>query len=131
MKDVTTKTVCGIGYMGEEGYNSTNYPKAYKLWANMLNRCHGNNQLEAYKDVVVAEEWHNFSQFAKDIKNLKGYADWFDGKKWELDKDLINREARCYSKETCCFIPKNLNLKASRLGGHKWFGPSYDVFKSI
>lgn len=131
MKDINKVTVMGVGYMGEEGYTCTNYPKAYKLWTGMIKRCHGKDKPEQYKDVTVHSDWFNFSQFVKDIKELKGYAEWSEGKKWELDKDLKSGEVKQYSKDTCCFLPKIVNLKASRLEGHKWFSSEYKVFDKI
>lgn len=111
MKDVNEVTVLGVGYMGEEGYTCTNYPKTYKLWFSMISRCYGENKQEAYKNVTVHPDWFNFSQFVKDIKKLKGYTEWSEGKKWELDKDLKSGEVKQYSKDTCCFIPGNFNRR--------------------
>ena len=60
----------------------------------------------------VAEEWLLFSNFKRDIVNVKNFEKSKDG--WVLDKDLCSH-TKTYSKETCCFIPDRLNLFISNL----------------
>lgn len=82
--------------------------EAYYKWRAMLDRCYNpatHKVSPSYIDVTVCEEWHKFSNFKK----------WFDdpnnGYKegYHLDKDIINRDARIYSPETCCFVPQRIN----------------------
>jgi len=37
---------------------------------------------------------------------MKGFG--FDG--WELDKDIIHKGSKLYSKDSCCFVPTEVNL---------------------
>lgn len=106
------KSVHGVGFMGEGQYRSTIKSKItpqYSSWTSMLMRVYSEDQLirhPTYKDVTVCEEWHNFQNFAK----------WFDdnyyeieGERMELDKDILIKENRVYSPETCVFVPRTIN----------------------
>ena len=86
--------------------------KAYDIWVSMLNRAYNKDFKStnlAYTDVYVCDEWLYFSNFKK----------WFDenyrwdliqyGIKLELDKDMICKDKKVYSPETCVFIPKKVN----------------------
>lgn len=73
---------------------------------NMLKRCYSNNlEFISYRSCKVCEEWHNYQNFAKwyDENYIEGY---------ELDKDLLQQDVinKIYSPETCCFLPKHINL---------------------
>lgn len=73
--------------------------KSYQLWYAMLERC---KRYNAYKNVVVCEEWKTFSNFKKwhDANYIEGYA---------LDKDLFSNGSKIYSPDTCCYLPVGLN----------------------
>lgn len=99
-------------YFGK-GYNSRGkYPvqenkvtcEAFKRWKGLLQRCYSksysNKGRYEKRGCYVAEEWLDYQNFA----------DWFyknvkEG--WEIDKDLY--KSICYSKETCVFLPKEIN----------------------
>jgi hypothetical protein len=72
----------------------------------MLQRCYDNKlhkRHPSYRDCEVCEEWLNFQNFAK----------WFNENNIEgcqLDKDLLIKDNKLYSPETCCFIPQEINL---------------------
>lgn len=60
-----------------------------------------------YINTVTSEEWKLFSNF----KSWMETQVWqYDGEKLELDKDLLVKDCQIYSKETCVFIPKFLNV---------------------
>jgi len=72
----------------------------------MLRRCYdpkSHIKHPTYKNVTVCKEWHNFQVFAE----------WFEAQhkeEWyELDKDLLSRDNKIYSPETCLLIPCSLN----------------------
>lgn len=105
----------GVGFIGEGNYitgKGNAHNREYTLWTNMLTRCYSTTTLENnYTDVFVCEEWHNFQNFAKWCNSQKGFHlkdenDVF----FHLDKDLLNRDCRIYSPETCCFIPRDINV---------------------
>lgn len=93
------------------GYNDLNHIKgecdgiAYRTWSAMLNRCYGKTYSErkpTYKDCSVCDEWLYFSNFKK----------WFDENYidgYQLDKDILVRNNKLYSPETCRFVPNKIN----------------------
>lgn len=80
--------------------------KSYKTWDTMIRRCYSKyKQVEnpTYIGCSVCEEWLTFSNFKRwfDENYIEGY---------ELDKDILVKGNKVYSPETCCFVPKRLNL---------------------
>lgn len=99
----------GIGFLGffeKMPY----YKQAYQLWSNMLKRCYDANDKRGYygQGVEVDPNWHCFSNFLSDIKELKGFKNWLNGEGYELDKDLAG-DGKTYSKYTCQFLPASEN----------------------
>lgn len=99
-------TVTNIGFLGIGKYSCKDNPLSYQCWSSMLKRCYGDNSGRCYENCTVHKDWHNFQNFAK----------WFEEnfkpefmQKWHLDKDLLVRENKIYSSETCCFAPAQLN----------------------
>ena len=97
-----------IGFIGEGKYKSFiegKITKNYSVWADMLKRGYDINYKQkhpTYKDVTVCEEWHNFQNFAE----------WFEDNYIEgfcLDKDILIKDNKIYSPETCCFVPQEIN----------------------
>ena len=81
--------------------------KDYNLWLQMLRRCYSETALKrnpTYKDCYVSENWLKFAEFAKEVRELKG----FGNIDYELDKDLIIQNNKLYSADTVCFLPKSL-----------------------
>ena len=74
-------------------------------WRNLLRRV---STLLSYKHVTICDEWYDFDNFYKFIKDPEN---GFKGDGYELDKDILchNRKDKIYSPETCLFIPKILN----------------------
>jgi len=102
--------VYGVGYVGEGKYpkyvNNKN-TKAYDLWNGMLQRCYSKEYQEkkpTYIGTTVCKEWHNFQVFAKWFHEESNYKEG-----WHLDKDLLSKDNKVYSPNTCVFIPPALN----------------------
>lgn len=77
----------------------------YRKWRGILTRCYSKKFLSvnpAYLGCSVEDEWLLFSNF----KNWMMCQDW-DG--LHLDKDLLVFGNKVYGKDTCIFIPKNIN----------------------
>lgn len=92
----------GVGDM--DVFGNENFVK--EMWRRMLKRCYGNPERhKAYKDCIVCEEWHKFSNFQK----------WFNAHKdeyregYHLDKDILVPLNTTYSPNTCCFVPRRIN----------------------
>ena len=98
--------LCGIGYNSRREHS--NKIKAYEKWYNMFYRCYNKKLQEKYPTYIgcsVDYQWDDYQDFADwytihDIYDLR----------YELDKDLLVKNNKIYSPETCCLLPKALNL---------------------
>lgn len=75
----------------------------------MIRRCYDPyiiNENLAYKDVIVCKEWHSFQNFARWYE--ENYYE-VDGEKMHLDKDVLVRNNKIYSPNTCVFAPQRIN----------------------
>jgi len=82
--------------------------REYKLWQNMLRRCFTDGFKQSrptYEGVTCSKEWLSMTKFIEDVSQMKGCG--FDG--WELDKDILQKGNKLYSKDTCCFVPSEIN----------------------
>lgn len=102
------KTIYGLGTndLDEKVFGM----KSYRVWRGVLQRCSGNldnNRYPTYRGCAVCDEWRLFSVFKKwfDENYIEGY---------ELDKDILVKGNRVYSPETCCFVPKEINVLFSK-----------------
>lgn len=77
----------------------------YKRWFEMLKRCYSRKYIESnptYSDCKVCDSWLKFSNFKA----------WMETQDWqgkELDKDVLFKESKLYSPETCVFISHTVN----------------------
>lgn len=78
----------------------------YKKWMHMLDRSYSyryNYPESSYYGTYVCDEWLKASSFK----------DWMEKQVWqglELDKDILVKGNKVYSPETCCFVPKKINV---------------------
>ena len=80
--------------------------KAYQIWASMLQRAYSDKYKEKYHtylDVIVHPDWHIFSNFLVWFNN-----NYIEG--WQLDKDILVKDNKVYSPDTCIFLPSEINL---------------------
>jgi hypothetical protein len=79
--------------------------KIYDVWWSMMKRC-GSEVYKlkhpAYKEVITCEEWKDFQNFAEWC--IENYRIGF-----ELDKDILCKDCKIYSPETCVFVPSEVN----------------------
>lgn len=96
----------GVGFFD---LYSENRSASYKAWIEMLRRCYDTTTTHkwgAYTEVTVCTEWHTYSKFKAWFENPEnGYREGY-----HLDKDILSKENKIYSPETCCLIPPALNL---------------------
>lgn len=104
---------CGQGYFGEGQYKAklnNKITKEYSTWGHMLKRCYSELSHTKHKSYIgssVCEDWKCFQNFAK----------WFEENYIEgfhLDKDILVKGNRVYSFNTCCFVPREINLLFSK-----------------
>lgn len=99
------KSVCGIGYLGRSGVKTDNL--AYRKWVNMIQRCYYEKIHEYkpyYAPCTVCEEWLNFANF--EVWYNENY---IDGKKFDLDKDILVQGNTEYAPDTCSLISHYAN----------------------
>lgn len=104
------KRVFGIGYIGNAKSRNENgiKKKSYTTWFAMLQRCYKDcfENKTTYKDCFVCDEWLCYENFEK----------WFDENYYEipgeimnLDKDILSKNSKIYSPDTCIFVPQQIN----------------------
>ena len=117
--------VFGVGILDIPS-NGANKPY-YKAWCNMLKRCYyRGGEYHTYTDCTVDETWFKFSKFLSDLKDIRNSDKISEG--WHLDKDLLYRNNKIYSKLTCCIVPTDVNclvLDSANCGSSLPTGVSY------
>lgn len=108
-----------VGYnSGKYGYAATEKVagqwvniKRYTVWSSMIKRCY-NGELLVYQDVTVDSTWHDYQDFAKwwEAQPLHRQQD-----NWQLDKDIVNPNARVYSPENCRLVPTQINTLIKKM----------------
>lgn len=104
--------IYGYGYLGEGKYKVSENGKLkmeYIIWHEMLRRCYDPKYHEkepTYKGCRVEDYLLNFQNMGK----------WIDENYYEvpgevmcLDKDILCKGNKVYSRETCIFVPQKIN----------------------
>lgn len=104
--------VANIGYLGDVEVISKNgkHFNSYKVWRDMIYRCYNplNQKRKAsYRGCNVEKSWLCYSNFKK----------WYDknfyvipnNEPLNLDKDILFKNNKIYSKNTCLLLPKTIN----------------------
>lgn len=129
-KDGLVRLYYGIGYYGKEFENVKliDIP-SYRTWRMMLQRCYDEkvHKVEPrYKDCAVCEEWHSLFRFNEWY--LKNYYS-ISNERMELDKDILLKNNKIYSPDTCVFVPQRINtlfVTANKIRGEFPIGVYYD-----
>ena len=102
----------GVGYLGEGKYkvfeNGRDTDK-YKIWHGMLMRCYDPKYQEkhpTYKGCSVEDYLLNFQHMGKWLE--ENYYE-VPGEKMHLDKDILCKGNKVYSRSTCIFVPQRIN----------------------
>lgn len=98
-----------------QGFGVTDVPamengvrnKYARLWESMITRVYSKKD-KAYIGVKIEEDWALLSNFLNDVTSFKGY-DKVVSDGWVLDKDILSGDEKVYSKDTCCFVPPEIN----------------------
>lgn len=95
--------VFDVGINDIKGLHGT---PVYTHWKSMLMRCYSEKFIAkhpAYKGCSVCDEW----------KRLSAFKEWFDKyyqDEYDLEKDIISKGNKVYSPQTCCFVPREVNI---------------------
>lgn len=119
VRDPYYPRIAGVGFVGKGEYAPTvrgKHRKSYHVWCGLIRRCYDpKTQIKDrnYVDCTVADEWHNYQNFAR------WYEDNYpsDGGRYEVDKDLLFSGNKVYSPSTCVFVTSKIN--SFMLGGRK------------
>ena len=104
--------IFGVGYLGEGKYKTRENGKQtdeYRIWYNMLMRCYDPKIYEkypTYKGCAVEEYLLNFQHMGEWIE--ENYYE-VPGERMHLDKDILHKGNKIYSRETCIFVPERIN----------------------
>ena len=104
--------VCSHGYIGEGKYKCRENGKKtdeYIMWYEMLKRCYNPKYQEkepAYKGCVVEDYLLNFQHMGKWIED--NYYE-VSGERMHLDKDILCKGNKIYSRDMCIFVPQRIN----------------------
>lgn len=86
--------------------------KEYSIWRSIIGRCYDEKikaKQPTYKDVTCCDEWLLYDNFYEWLHNQPNFNKWYDGCRWAVDKDILNKGNKVYSPENCCLIPQNVN----------------------
>lgn len=107
IRDKYSKNPLDGSYVGNIKNASKHF--LYNRWRGMLSRCY-NHKESPYKyygekGITVCDRWLCFEYYIEDVVLIEGYNE-NDVKKnlLQLDKDIINRDAKIYSPETCIWV---------------------------
>lgn len=96
-------TIYNRGFYGI-GETLPSKSREYVMWVNMFHRCYSNTY-PSYEGVTVCNEWYNFQNF---IKWVREQPNW-NLKNFSLDKDLKILGNKIYSPLTCVILPTKIN----------------------
>ena len=115
VKDRSVPSVLGVGIVGDELTKvNGNCLKEYSLWQGLLERCYCDKfhvKYPTYLGCTVSNDFKHFDIFKAWCQRQIGF-DCFDDKgiHFELDKDILVKGNKVYSEDTCCFVPREINV---------------------
>lgn len=84
--------------------------KSFSHWKDMITRATDGWYKEikpTYKDCTVSENFKDFNYFHDWCLQQVGY----NKSGYELDKDVLIKGNKEYSENSCCFVPKEINMQ--------------------
>ena len=120
--------VFGVGYLGEGKYKVSENGRItdeYIIWHSMLTRCYDPKYQEkhpSYKGCKVEDYLLNFQHMGEWIED--NYYE-VPGEVMHLDKDILCKGNKVYSRETCIFVPQRINslfVKSDKTRGNSPIG---------
>ena len=116
----------GVGYLGEGKYKTRENGKKtdeYIIWCGILRRCYDpklHERESTYKNCTVEEY----------LLNCQHMGEWIDKNYYEipgeqmcLDKDILCKGNKVYSRETCIFVPERINLLFTKCDNRRGDSP--------
>ena len=120
----------GVGFLGRSYCKNQKFVDdlSFKTWEWILRRCYSDKALKrnpTYEPCYICEEWHEYYNF-KIWFETNYYT--IDGEIMEIDKDVLIKNNKIYSPETCVFLPHCINsifCKTNAKRGKYPIGVSY------
>ena len=115
VRDRTVPSILGVGIIGDEVTKVNGYRlKEYNLWQGLLERCCCDKfhvKYPTYLGCTVSNDFKYYPYFKAWCQRQIGF-DCFDDKgiHFELDKDILVKGNKVYSEDTCCFVPREINV---------------------
>lgn len=124
------KSYYGVGFLGRAYNKNEKYVDdiSFKTWLWILQRCYSKLALErrpTYEPCSVCDEWLEYYNFK--IWFEQNYYT-IENETMEIDKDILFKNNKIYSPETCIFIPHCINsvfCKTDAKRGEYPIGVSY------
>lgn len=115
VKDRSVPSVLGVGIVGDELTKvDGSCLKEYSLWQRLLERCYCEKfhvKYPTYLGCTASNGFKHFKIFKSWCQQQIGFGCLDDkGNHFELDKDLLIKGNKVYSEDTCCFIPREINV---------------------
>ena len=86
----------------------------YTVWYSMLQRCHNSKihkQKPTYSGCAISDNFKSLTYFLDWAKQQVGHNSRDgEGRKFNLDKDILIKGNKVYSEDTCCFVPREINV---------------------
>ena len=92
---------------------SRRYDCNYTVWYSMLQRCHNSKihkQKPTYSGCAISDNFKSLTYFLDWAKQQVGHNSIDgEGRKFNLDKDILIKGNKVYSENTCVFVPMEIN----------------------
>lgn len=117
---------CSKGYLGEGKYKMSEngkLKKEFNIWYNMLIRCYDPKIQEnkpTYKGCSVEDYLLNFQHMCEWLE--KNYYE-VPGERMCLDKDILCKGNKVYSRDTCIFVPNRINVLFTKRDNYRGDNP--------
>ena len=124
------KRYFGVGYLGEGKYKTKEngkHTKEYDIYRDMLRRCYDpkfHEKYSTYEGCKVEDYLLNFQHMNEWLN--KNYYE-VPGEQMCLDKDILYKGNKVYSRDTCIFVPQRINnlfVKCDKTRGKNPIGVS-------
>jgi len=110
----SNKLVQGIGFKGTDYPSCSNGKplKVYQMWRGLLERCTEKcwTNHPTYNGVTCSDNFKHYTFFYEWCQKQVGFGNTDEnGRGWQLDKDLLVKDNKLYSEDTCVFVPQRIN----------------------
>lgn len=131
------KLILGLGINSKKynTYDGNKRAKEYLVWVDMLLRCTQKHwsKFPTYTGTTCSDNFKSYEYFYEWCQMQVGFGNKDEHDRyWHLDKDLLGKERRLYSEDTCVFVPSRINsltVKSKAIRGDFPVGVYWDESK--